>query len=312
MDRYLPLRILACMLACAVVLTACDADGDTQAEEVPQDEVAALASEAAEALDEAAAASAEQLSEAAEVVSEAAAGGDLGLSTPGVVAVGTNADFLPFVGYGDSDELTGFDIELFNALARRIGVSPTYTDMPFPNLTGALTAGEIDVAIGAISITDEREEVIDFTRPYFVTSQSLSVPAGSAIESVEDLDSDTVVAVLADTTGEEHALETFATAVVTAYADRASAFAALEAGDVDAVFMDTDAVAEEARTGELELVLQVPTDEAYGIALPEGNAAMRTALNTALGELLEDGTYRELYTRWFTARDVEQALSVLR
>lgn len=301
----LVLGLLACLL-----LAGCGRGQAIPDEQVSQGDIAALASEAAEALDEAVAASGVQLEEAAEVVSEAVAVGELGMATPGVVVVGTNADFLPFVGYLD-DELTGFDIALFDEIAARVGLSPVYTDMPFPNLTGALTAGEVDVIMAAITVTPEREEVIDFSRPYFVGSQALGVPAASTVQGLEDLGGDQVLAVLTGTTGEDYAEEHLADVTVESFADRAGALAALRVGTVDAVLMDTDAVVEQAREGALLLVEEVPTDERYGIGLPEGNAPLRAALNSALADVLADGTYRELFQQWFPARDVDQAIGLL-
>lgn len=310
--RRRPLAIVVGLLLLTVLVTACDGGGTADEDRPSASEIAALASEAADALDEAVAVSGDQLQEAQEVVSEAVATGELGLLTPGEIVVGTNADFLPFVGRDEDGALVGFDVELFNALARHMDLEPRYVDMEFPDLLGAVTAGDIDVAVSAITITDEREQRIDFTRPYFVASQALAASAGTSLTGTADLDDETTVAVLMDTTGEAYALENFDQAVVTSYVDRATALAALEADEVDAVFMDTDAITEQARDGTLVLLEEVPTDERYGVGLAEGNAALRTALNEAIGTLLEEGTYVTLFQTWFPARDAEQAANVLR
>ena len=306
------LLVTAVVVLCGVLAAACGGGPATGEDRASASEIAALASEAAEALDEAVAVSGEQLQEAQEVVSEAVATGDLGLQTPGVLLVGTNADFLPFVGRDEAGELTGFDVALVEALAAHMGLEPQWVDMAFPDLLAAVADDEVDVVASALTITDEREQRIDFTRPYFVASQALAAPAGTTLQGVADLDDETVVAVLADTTGEAYALETFDRAVVTSYVDRASALAALDADEVDAVFMDTDAVTEQARAGSLLLLEEVPTDERYGIGLAEGDAALRTALNEAIATLLADGTYEALFAQWFPARDAQQAANVIR
>ena len=303
---------LVVLLVVCLLAAACGGGDSSDEERAAQAEIATLASEALDALDEAVAVSGEQLQEAAEQVSEAVQEGQLGLATPGVLVVGTNADFLPFVGRGEDDGIRGFDVDLMTEVASRMGLEPVWVDMPFPNLTGAVTTGEVDVVIAAITITNQREEVIDFSHPYFVGSQGLAAPPGSDLTGVEDLSSDVTVAVLADTTGEAYATESFLDAEIASYADRATALGALSAGAVDAIFMDTDALVEQAREGSVVLVEEVPTSERYGIGLAEDNAPLRTAVNEALDGVVADGTYQRIFTEWFPGRDVEQVIDLLR
>lgn len=301
---------MACVLLLAVA--ACGGSSPSSpADGASQEEIAALASEALEALDEAMAVSGAQLEDAAVSASEAAAVGDLALATPGVLLVGTNADFLPFTGRDEDGGIIGFDIDLMGEVAARLGVEAMYVDMPFTQLTGAVANNEVDVAIAAITVTDQREEIIDFSRPYFVGSQSLAAPPGTALAGVDDLDGDTAIAVLADTTGQAYAEDTFAQVTINAYPDRATALGALAAGAVDAVFMDTDAIAEQAKSGQLVLVEEIATSERYGIGLAEDNAALRTALNEVLGGVIGDGTYATLFATWFPNRDVEQVVELI-
>ncbi len=87
----------------------------------------------------------------------------------GVIKVGTCADFAPFE-YMENDKMLGFDIDLMNYIAARIGYGVEFVNMPFDKLIPAVISGEIDCAISAITATDERESVVDFTRPYLAAN----------------------------------------------------------------------------------------------------------------------------------------------
>ena len=87
----------------------------------------------------------------------------------GIIKVGTSADFPPFE-YMENDKMLGFDIDLMNYIAARIGYGVEFVNMPFDKLIPAVVNGEVDCAISAITATDERESVVDFTRPYLTAN----------------------------------------------------------------------------------------------------------------------------------------------
>ena len=105
-----------------------------------------------------------------------------------ILTVGVNAEFFPFEYYED-EELKGFDIELMNRIGEKIGYEIKFVNMPFDKLIPAVNNGEIECAISAITVTEEREKVVDFTTPYISTgvlgeyeSYAVVFPEGSKVE----------------------------------------------------------------------------------------------------------------------------------
>ena len=101
----------------------------------------------------------------------------------GIIKVGTCADFAPFE-YMENDKMLGFDIDLMNYIAARIGYDVEFVNMPFDKLIPSVVNGEVDCAISAITATDERESVVDFTRPYLAANVTYK-DEDSATEELE-------------------------------------------------------------------------------------------------------------------------------
>ena len=141
---------------------------------------------------------------------------------------------------------------------------------------------------------------MDFSDPYFEASQSLLVPTDSDIESVDDITSDTVVGAEDTTTGETYANEE-TDGEVRVVRGINEAFTALDNGQVDAVINDlpSSASAVEDSDGDLEIIEEFPTEELYGIVIPEDSDPLVEAVNEALATVKEDGTLDEIYQEWF-------------
>ena len=101
----------------------------------------------------------------------------------GIIKVGVNAEFPPFE-YMENDKMLGFDIDLMNYIAARIGYGVEFVNMSFDKLIPAVISGEVDCAISAITATDERESVVDFTRPYLAANVTYK-DEDSATEELE-------------------------------------------------------------------------------------------------------------------------------
>jgi ABC-type amino acid transport substrate-binding protein len=159
-----------------------------------------------------------------------------------------------------------------------------------------------------MTITPEREEQIDFSEPYFNADQSLMVQSDSDIRSTDDL-ADATVGVQIGTTGAAEAQrlqDEGQVGDVRTYNVVTDAFNALENGQVDAVINDFPVSADRASQsdGELEIVQNIPTGEQYGIAFPT-DSELRQPVNEALAEIKEDGTYEEIYQKWFDEKPEE-------
>jgi ABC-type amino acid transport substrate-binding protein len=217
------------------------------------------------------------------------------------VVVASDIAYRPFE-YEEDGEPTGFDIDLMNEIGNRAGFTPEYQNVTFDGIIGGLQGGNYDAAISAMTITEEREEQVDFSDPYFDSNQSLMVSGDSDIQGTDDL-ADANVGVQLATTGEIEANELREAGdigEVTTYDVVDDAFAALENGQVDAVIADFPVVADRVNRGggNLEIAQTIETGEQYGIAFPQ-DSELTERVNEALAEIKEDGTYVEIYERYF-------------
>ncbi len=153
----------------------------------------------------------------------------------------------------------------------------------------------------ATTITDEREETVDFTNPYYLPSaQSIVVTTGTAdIKSAKDLDGKTV-GVQQGTTGEEYVEEETDAGEVRTFPQGPDTFPALKAGTIDAVVIDRP-VAERALEKDegIEIAGGIETEEQYGFVVPQGDEELLDELNDALQEVVDSGEYETIYKKWF-------------
>jgi ABC-type amino acid transport substrate-binding protein len=227
-----------------------------------------------------------------------AAGGGLGLIQEGQLLVGTDTPFPPFE-IGQPPDITGFDIEVVNAVAEKLGLAVTYQDTSFDTIFRDLAQGKFDMVVAATTITPDREQKVDFSDPYYAADQALVVAPGSDIATVEDL-AGKIVGAQDGTTGEEYANEEAGAADVRGFPEGPDAIQALKAGQVDATIIDQP-VAQDAldKAGGIEIPTVIPTGELYGLPFPQDSDSLREEVNKALQELKDDGTFDALYQKYF-------------
>lgn len=231
---------------------------------------------------------------------------DLGLQQEGQIVVGSDIAFEPFE-FIQEGEPAGFDIDLMDEIANRLGVEVEYVNASFDTIFTQLASGDFDAIISAITITEERQQTIAFSDPYFAANQALAVTGDSDIASVDDLGGKQVAA-QANTTGLDYANENFTDATIVEFPTSEAAFAALSSDQVDAVFIDLPVVGaqEESSDGAIKLAEEVDTGELYGIGVQQDNQGLVDAINEQLQAIIEDGTYEEFYTEWFEGEVPEQ------
>jgi ABC-type amino acid transport substrate-binding protein len=221
-----------------------------------------------------------------------------GGGVPAEITVGSQIPYPPFE-FGKSPPYQGYDIDLVNEIAKRIDTKVTYVDTSFDTIFRDLAQGKFDMVASSTTITPEREKEVDFSDPYYQTDQSLVAKQGSDIKSVSDLPGKTVGA-QKGTTGADYAEDHTSAASVRTYAVTDDAFNALLAGQVDAVINDfgssEDAV--KAKQG-IEIVQRLVTREYYGFAFQKGSTELEDAVNAALADMKDDGTYTRIYRKWF-------------
>ena len=214
------------------------------------------------------------------------------------LSVGSDIPYPPFE-QGKPGEYTGFDIDLMEAIGERIGRTPEFQDTSFETIFRDVAQGKFEAVISAATITEEREQAVDFSNPYYLSEQAVLVKEGSDIKSLEDLEGKTVAA-QQGTTGLELAKEELGGSEIRPYPEGPDAVNAVKAGTVEGVIIDAP-VAQNAveKSGGVEIAEKVPTEEEYGIAVAQGETELLDEINKGLEEVLDDGTYKTIYEKWF-------------
>jgi arginine/lysine/histidine/glutamine transport system substrate-binding and permease protein len=219
---------------------------------------------------------------------------------PNILVVTTEPAFPPFVYLTSQDQLIGFDVDLINEIARRLGLQVYYARIPFDGLFATLEAETADAAVNAITITPKRDESIDFSRPYFKSGLAIAIRADeTAINSLADL-AGKKIAVKLGTTGAELAAQVPHTQLVT-FDSAEKALIDLSKGNVDAVIKDeptTLGMIEMIGLKNIRLLPELLTEEYYGIGLPPGSPN-QPFIDQALNDMIADGTYERIYRQWF-------------
>jgi ABC-type amino acid transport substrate-binding protein len=215
----------------------------------------------------------------------------------GKLKVGSDIPYKPFE-FGDAPNYQGFDVDVVNAVAKKLGLEPTFVKTPFDTIFRNLVQGKFDMVASASTITAERKKEVDFSDPYFPADQSLMVKKGSDIKTVDDL-KDKVVGAQLGTTGADYAKNKTQAKSVRTYDLVDDAFNALGASQVEAVINDcpVSKYAEKAHPN-LVVVSAIPTNELYGFAFPKGSDALREAFNKELDNLKNDGTVGKIADKW--------------
>ena len=226
-------------------------------------------------------------------------GTDLGLIEDGTLTVGSDIPYPPFE-QGQPPDYTGFDIDLIDAIAARLDLTPKIVDTSFGTIFSDEQAGTFDIVASSTTITPARSKKVTFSDNYFDADQSRMVQTGSDLTNVDQITSDTTIAVQEGTTGQDYA-EKQTDAQVQAFAEIGTAFNAVQAGQVDGVINDFAVSAYALKKyPQLDVVQTIPTGEHYGFPMQQTNTALIDAVNGALKDLIADGTYQKIYEDWFT------------
>ncbi len=235
---------------------------------------------------------------------EAAGPDELDLVASGTLTVCADVPQAPFSLEDPDSELgyRGFDIDLVVAIAEELDLEVEVVDTSFEGLTSGATKeeGTCDLAAAAMTITEERAERLDFSDPYYDTMQSLLVADDGEISGMDELVRGAVVGVQSGTTGEAYAEEHVPGGEVRPFDSTGDLFVALRAGEVDAVVHDKPVTVAQAADTDAKVVEEYVTGESYGFALLRGREdGLLPAVNEALAEVREDGTYDEIYDEYF-------------
>lgn len=214
------------------------------------------------------------------------------------LTIGSDIPYPPFE-QGKAGSYTGFDVNLMEAIGEEIGREPEFIKSSFETIFRDVAQGKFEAVMSAATITEEREKVVSFSLPYYLSEQAIVVAEGSSITGLSDLKGKTVAA-QQGTTGLALGKEKAEAGELRPYPEGPTAINALKAGTVEAVIIDAPvAVKATEEISGLEIAEKVPTEETYGIAVAKESTELLEQINEGLKETIEDGKYAKVYETWF-------------
>ena len=234
----------------------------------------------------------------------------------GILRVATTADYPPFEYYNEKQELDGFDIALIKQIGQRLGLRVEVTTYPFVDLPNAVANGFADVAIGAISVTPERQAIANFTNIYYSgTDAVLSRPEANPqnIQNTAALAAARLgvqVNSIYQTYAQQKLIDTglMPKQNLLVYVDTNQAVNALKGKQIDGVWMDLKAAQAFASAGNVKVLAQDLNQQLYAIGMMKGADTLRDRLNDALTSLNNDGTLANLQVQYL-GLDIEDVVT---
>jgi len=239
--------------------------------------------------------------------SEGTSGSGKGVKT---LKVATDAAYAPFESL-ENGKIVGFDVDLVNAAAKEAGYKANVVNVGWDPLFVEIKEKKSDLAVSAITITDDRKQTYDFSVPYYLSTNEILVPENSTISSGADLKGKTV-AVQNATTGQEVAESILGknSPHIKKFKNNNLAIMELLNGGADAVIADNGVVDTYVKNNPDKKLKIIKDDsfpmEFYGLMFPKGSD-LKADFDKAIQKLMDNGKYTEIYKKWFgTEPDLEK------
>lgn len=204
----------------------------------------------------------------------------------------------------NTQELTGFDVDMMNAIAEDQGFKLEWVNMGFDGLIAALQSGNIDIIASGMNASEDRRKQVDFSTTYYDSGLVVAVKAGNTeIKSIDDLTADMKVGGQIGTTGAELATKLYDEGKIKEakiYNGLDVAVMDLQNGTIDALINDLPVTKSymEAKPGTIEIVGDVLNAESYGYAVKKGNTELLDKINKGMQDLKDNGKFDEIYSKW--------------
>ncbi|NLR74023.1 amino acid ABC transporter substrate-binding protein [Leeia aquatica] len=228
------------------------------------------------------------------------------IKAAGVLKIGTEGTYAPFTYHLPSGELTGFDVEIAQAVAKKLGVKAQFVEGKWDGLIAGLDVNRYDVVVNEVTITDARKAKYDFSQPYILSKPVLIVASNnSSIKSFADLKGKKSAHTLSSNFAKQ--AQSFGAEVVGTDGFEQSVALVLT-GRADATINDSLSFLDFKKKkpdAQVKVVATSKDAEASGILLRKGNPELLAAINKALAELKQDGSYLKLSQKYF-GEDVSQ------
>lgn len=218
----------------------------------------------------------------------------------GVMKVAVEGTYPPFNFLNEQNKMDGFDIDISNEIARRLGVQAEFVGVEWKGMIGALLADKADVIIAQMSITEERKQQVDFTDPYVITGAVLiSLPGDTRFKKLEDITGFRVGTGTATTF--EDLARSVPGAIVSTYTDFSEYVADLQNGRLDVIINDSLLAGYAIKNNNLAIEITSPVlnQDVIAMAIKKENPEFLTKLNETLAAIKADGTYDTIYEKWF-------------
>ncbi|HEV8051932.1 MAG TPA: ABC transporter substrate-binding protein [Parachlamydiaceae bacterium] len=212
--------------------------------------------------------------------------------------VGTNAEFPPF-SYIENKTLVGFDIDIAKEVAKRLGKTIHFKDMPFDALIPDVALGHVDFVASGMSYTEERAKRVLFTRPYISEDPLVVLSACTKKLGLDDLKDKSVIVIEGFTA--DHFMSSKGLNNLTRLPTQADGFMAIKCGRADAFVTaksTIDAFFEVQDASKFHVTILDGTGEKYAIMVPKMKAKMLIDIQNALDDMEKDGTMDQLKAKW--------------
>ena len=259
-----------------------------------------------EAASEPAASESTASSEAASDATSDTASAEVTTVEPGKLIMSTNAAFPPYEMTADDGSFEGIDVEIAGAIAEKLGLELQIDDMDFDAALLAAQTGKSDMVMAGVTVTEDRQTVMDFSDSYAAGIQVVIVPEDSDIASIDDM-TGKMIGVQRGTTGDQYCSASvedggFGEENVTRYDNGLTAVQALNNSQVDCVVIDNAPAQEFVKNNAGLTILDTEyAVEDYAIGLNKGNTQLLDAINTAIAELKADGTIQSILDKYISA-----------
>jgi polar amino acid transport system substrate-binding protein len=218
-----------------------------------------------------------------------------------VLKIGSDTTYPPMETVDEATgEIVGFDVDLVKAVCEKINCQAEFVTTAWDGIFAALVQGEFDMVVSGVSITEERQKIVDFSDPYLIVSQSVLLRVGEESMTLDDFKSGKKLAAQIGTTNAQLAEKLVGRQNTRLYDTFSAAILALQNSDVDGVIIDgTSAYAyEQEFAGELVVGITGLESDPLGWVFQKGDP-MVDAFNEGLRMIKEDGTHDALVKKYW-------------
>ncbi len=220
------------------------------------------------------------------------------------LVVGSSATYRPFAYENPNKEIVGYDVDIIKAVAQKAGVLIKIVNTPWTGIFAALNNGDVDLIISGVTINDKRKQSYDFTAPYFEARQLIAVPKDSSIKNLKDL-AGKKIGVVNGSTGDDIASRQFGktNSDIRRFESTPVVISELVNNGLDAAIGDNGVISFRAQDHKQLKTVNDPSfpKEFFGIVVKQGNKALLDKLNAGLAAVKADGSYANIYKKWFNA-----------